>query len=107
MSRSFTGWLALAALLALPASIAQAAPGVSRTLAASCAGCHGTQGQGAGAMPALAGLPQDHLAALLRQFRAGQRPASVMHQLAKGYSDDEVEHLAAHFARLPARPSAR
>jgi cytochrome c553 len=90
---------ALAAVAVCPKPALAAEP--SRTLAASCAGCHGTLGQGAGAMPAIAGLPERHLSDALRQFRAGERPATVMQQLARGYSDEEIQHLAAHFARLP------
>jgi len=95
-----------AAMLMLAAARADAAPAAapSRMLAASCSGCHGTHGQGGGAMPALAGLPADHLGALLRAFRDGARPSSVMHQLARGYTDEEIAALAAHFAGLP-RPA--
>jgi cytochrome c553 len=94
------GLAASLALLTSCAALAQQPPPNNRTLAASCSGCHGPQGQGAQAMPAIAGLPREHLAAALRAFRAGQRPATVMHQLAKGYSDDEIARLAEHFAAL-------
>jgi cytochrome c553 len=101
MKRSPLMAAALAGALGSAAAQTVTVPPTHRTLVASCAGCHGTHGQGAGAMPALAGLPADHLATALRGFRDGKRPASVMHQLAKGYADDEIAPLAAHFARLP------
>lgn len=84
-----------------------AAPQQPRTLAATCAACHGTDGaavQG-GAMVALAGYPKEALVAQMRAFRDGSRSATVMHQIAKGYSDSQIEVLAAYFAaRSAGRP---
>lgn len=74
-----------------------------RNLAAGCAICHGTQGKPAPGAPLipLAGLPRDHIATQMRAFREGQRPATVMHQIAKGYSDAQIEAIAAWFAAQP------
>lgn len=74
-----------------------------RNLAAGCAICHGTQGKPAPGAPLipLAGLPRDHIATQMRAFRDGQRPATVMHQIAKGYSDAQIEAIAAWFASQP------
>jgi cytochrome c553 len=71
-----------------------------RNLAAACAICHGTQGKPAPDAPLipLAGLPQDHIASQMRAFRDGKRPATVMHQIAKGYSDAQIDAMAAWFA---------
>jgi cytochrome c553 len=72
-----------------------------RNLAAACAICHGTEGRSAAADSALiplAGLPRDHIATQMRAFRDGKRPATVMHQIAKGYSDPQIDALAAWFA---------
>jgi cytochrome c553 len=69
-------------------------------LAATCANCHGTQGravQGA-TVPALAGVQQTYFVEQMKAFKSGARQATVMHQLAKGYSDAQVEQLAAYFA---------
>jgi len=71
-----------------------------RNLAAGCAICHGTQGKpapGAAVIP-LAGLPREHIASQMRAFRDGQRPATVMHQIAKGYTDAQIDAMAAWFA---------
>ena len=89
--------LAAAALLALPAHAQDTG---ARNLAAACAICHGTQGKPAPDAPLipLAGLPQDHIATQMRAFRDGKRPASVMHQIAKGYTDAQIDALAAWFA---------
>ena len=72
----------------------------SRALAATCANCHGTGGRAVdnASVPGLAGLPASYLADQMRAFKAGTRPATVMHQLAKGYSDAQIDQLAAYFA---------
>ena len=71
-------------------------------LAANCANCHGTTGKSVGAMPSLAGQNKEYIALQMRAFRDGQRPATIMHQLSKGYSDAQIDAIAAHFARQPA-----
>lgn len=71
-------------------------------LAANCANCHGTAGRTIGAMPSLAGLKKDYIAEQMRAFRDGKRPATIMHQLAKGYSDAQIDAVADHFSRQPA-----
>ena len=88
--------LAAATLAAFPA-VAQDVQG--RNLAASCAICHGTDGRAVtkDVIP-LAGLPKDHIATQMKAFRDGSRPATVMHQIAKGYNDQQIESLAAWFA---------
>ena len=90
---AFVGALCLA-----PAALAQDAD--ARNLAAGCAICHGTQGKPAPNAPLipLAGLPRDHIATQMRAFRDGQRPATVMHQIAKGYTDAEIEAIAGWYA---------
>jgi sulfide dehydrogenase cytochrome subunit len=82
-------------------SIATAAePNVTgQRLAATCAACHGTSGTAAGgALPALAGQPKDALVSIMKAFSAGTRPATIMHQIAKGYSEEQIELLAAYFS---------
>jgi cytochrome subunit of sulfide dehydrogenase len=71
-----------------------------RALAATCANCHGTQGQAVpnAAVPGLAGLPASYIIEQMKAFKAGTRPATVMHQLSKGYSDAQVESIAAYYA---------
>lgn len=71
-----------------------------RSLAATCANCHGTNGkaQDGSAVVSLAGLPKDYIVAQMKAFKDGSRPATVMHQLAKGYSDAQIEQIAGYFA---------
>ena len=75
-------------------------------LAATCTGCHGTDGRTVGdAIPPLAGQPKQALLASLMAFKAGERNATVMTQLAKGYSDADLERIAAFFAAQGAKPA--
>lgn len=66
-----------------------------RTLTASCAGCHGTGGKGVPPMPPLAGLEKSYIVQQMQDFKSGKRPATIMHQLAKGYSDEQIDAIAA------------
>ena len=43
-------------------------------------------------------MPRDYLIRQLQDFKSGKRPATVMHQIAKGYSDPQIDALAAWFA---------
>lgn len=70
----------------------------ARGLAAGCSGCHGTDGAATADPPPLAGRSRDELARLLRDFKSGARPGTLMPQLAKGYTDAEIDALAAWFA---------
>ena len=71
-----------------------------RSMAASCAGCHGTAGIAQPGMESLAGQPKDELLKKMMDFKTGKKPATIMHQLSKGYSDQQIEELAGYFAAL-------
>ena len=79
---------------------ANLSPAGVRGLAANCAACHGTDGHTAPGSPItpLAGRPKEDIVQLMSQFKNGQKPATLMHQIAKGYSEAEIEALAAYFA---------
>ena len=70
-----------------------------RVLASNCANCHGVDGRSAGGMPTLAGYQRDAMITTMQAFRSGQRSATIMHQLAKGYTDEQLVLLAEHFSR--------
>lgn len=61
--------------------------------ALSCSGCHGPPGAG-GPLPSLAGRPAEDIVAALMQFRSGERAATVMDRIAKGFTDDEIHAIA-------------
>ena len=99
--RSFAAAAALA--LAAPWCAAQDA-NLARNLAATCANCHGTNGQARSDMRPLAGVPAEKILALLADFRSGAQPATIMHQIAKGYTDEQLRLIAGYFAaQSPAR----
>ncbi len=89
--------LFLAAVLSAAAAQAQEPRG--RSIAATCANCHGTDGHSVTSeVVSLAGLPAEQIAQRMREFRDGKRPATVMHQLAKGYTDAQIDAVAGYLA---------
>lgn len=65
----------------------------------NCFNCHGTEGAAQSAIPAIAGRDRAFLLEALKGFKAGTRQATIMHQLAKGYTDEELSRLADYFSR--------
>jgi cytochrome subunit of sulfide dehydrogenase len=86
------------ALLVVPAAVLARDRPVARDLAAACANCHGTDGASVQGMPYLAGQSRAYLIERMHEFKAGKRPATVMHQIARGYTDDQIEALADYFS---------
>jgi cytochrome subunit of sulfide dehydrogenase len=89
-----------AALLAaaLPAFAQNADPNVARSLAATCSNCHGTGGVSQGVTSSLAGRDKAEIVGKMQDFKTGKTPATIMHQLAKGYTDAQIEQIAGWFA---------
>lgn len=71
---------------------------LSRNLAATCANCHGTDGLARGDMKPLAGMSADKMLALLADYRSGAQPATIMHQIVKGYTEPQLKLIAGYFA---------
>jgi cytochrome c553 len=95
--------LALALAAVAPAHAQAPDPNLGRNLAATCANCHGTSGASLGTVPSLAGQPRQDIVAKMKDFKAGTRQATIMHQLAKGYTDEQIELAAAYLAAQPAK----
>lgn len=85
-------------LLGAAALGAQAQPSQVRVWAAACANCHGTDGRAQSGMEALAGKDKDEMLQKLLDFKSGRKPATIMHQLSKGYSDEQLKEIVAYFA---------
>jgi sulfide dehydrogenase cytochrome subunit len=66
--------------------------------AASCSGCHATNPRVETPIPPLTGRPAADTAAAMLAFKAGQRPGTIMDRLAKGFSDEEIQAIAAWYA---------
>ena len=94
--------MAVGALAAITgSSFAQAMdPLQLRSLAASCANCHGTAGIAEPGNESLAGVKKDELLKKMMDFKTGKKPATTMHQLAKGYTDEQLVALAGYFSAL-------
>ena len=87
-------------LLAQPSAHAQDAA-LARNLAATCANCHGTQGHARGDMKVLAGLSAERIVAAVSDYRNGTLPSTIMQQIAKGYTDEQVRMIAGYFVAQP------
>ncbi len=107
-------WFTVAVTAALLASAAHAQspsphphPNAGRALAATCFTCHGTDGRSVGGVPpSLAGMNRDVMVQQMKDFRDGKRPATIMHQHAKGYTDAQFVLIADYFASVSSTPSA-
>ena len=67
-----------------------------RGLAATCANCHGTDGQGVvgTGMPIINHLSSAELLKKMTDYKSGAVTGTIMHQLAKGYTDEQLQTIA-------------
>ena len=78
-------------------SMAQSANDLyNRGLAATCANCHGTNAKGVldGGMPLINNLTSQQMLAALMAYKSGAREGTIMPQLAKGYTDEQLKTIA-------------
>lgn len=81
---------------AVPRILAQQPdPDPGRNLAAACATCHAST-TGTSGIPSLAGKDPSEILRIMQDFRSGKRQATVMHQLARGYTDEQVRAIAGY-----------
>lgn len=71
----------------------------TRTIASTCLTCHGA-GTGKSPIPSLTGIDKTYFVTQMKAFKSGQRPASVMHRHAAGYTDQEFEKMGEYFAAM-------
>ncbi len=91
----------LGSVLLLGSSAVMAAPSASM-LANTCAGCHGTNGASVGpASPTIAGKSAEYLKEVMASYKSGDRHATIMNRIAKGYTDEEIALMADYYAALP------
>ena len=84
--------LACTLMQAGAADAADAPPGAS-----SCSGCHAASKTVDTAVPTLSGRKPAELVIAMREFKSGARPGTVMGRIAKGFSEPEIEAIAAWF----------
>ena len=87
-------------LLCVGPALAQEPAVIARSLAATCANCHGTDGRtvDGSAIPSLVGMPKDYMVLQLKAFKEGTRPATVMHQITKGLTEEQVNTIATYYS---------
>ncbi|TXH70568.1 MAG: cytochrome c [Thiothrix sp.] len=98
--------LVLSACLMLSLSPTQAADDIKITreslLTQPCFACHGAHGTSVGApIPSLLGQTEEQLYTSLLAFKKGERPATLMNRIAKGYSDEDLKLIAKYIATQP------
>ncbi|UQB42349.1 cytochrome c4 [Thiomicrospira microaerophila] len=94
-------WMGVVLAGGLMASgMAQAEFDRSTMLANTCVGCHGINGISDGpAIPSIGGMSEEYFINSMKEFRAGERPNTIMTRLAKGYTDQDIEDMAKYFAK--------
>jgi len=95
-----SGALAVAAIAVAVSNLAfaQVDSNRARNLAATCTSCHGTNGLSQGEIKSLAAVPKADIVSKLQGFKSGREPGTVMPQLAKGYTDEQIDLIAGWFA---------
>lgn len=89
----------LVALAVLCASTgAASAIDVAPAGAAACSGCHPASRAVETPFTRLTGRNPAEVLTAMQEFRSGQRPATVMDRIAKGFTDDEIKAIAAWYA---------
>ena len=66
--------------------------------AASCTGCHPASARVSSPVPRLVGHDRAAIVKAMQDFRSGQRAGTVMDRIAKGFTDDEIQAIAAWYA---------
>jgi sulfide dehydrogenase cytochrome subunit len=69
-------------------------PAAVKNMVSNCFSCHGTDGRSAGSIPSLTGINAQQALLVLKGFKSGALPATVMTRHAKGYTDAELEAIA-------------
>ena len=65
-------------------------------LAATCANCHGTNGNGVvgASIPFINTFTSEHMLTQLQAYKNGSREGTIMPQLTKGYTDEQLQTIA-------------
>lgn len=91
--------ISLAFITAPSITLAEGNGSVGKDKAASCAGCHGEDGNSMVAtFPKLAGQHPGYIVKQLEAFKNGDRNAPMMAPLAMGLDADSIEDIAAYYA---------
>ncbi len=101
MPRAKARWLLRAALLLTLAAAPALAAAPPPPGATACSGCHAQPARAGAAIPGLQGRPAAEVAAALLAFRRGEREATLMDRIARGFSEAELQAIAAWVVAPP------
>ena len=93
MRAALAAAIGIASIAAATVACAEAPAG-----AAACTGCHPASTRVPSPVPRLAGLDRAAIVRAMQDFRSGQRLATVMDRIAKGFTDEEIQAIAAWYA---------
>jgi cytochrome c553 len=93
MRRALAAAVGIASIAA--AVVARAEPPAG---AAACSGCHPASTRVTSPVPRLAGLDRAAIVRAMQDFRSGARTGTVMDRIAKGFTDAEIQAIAAWYA---------
>lgn len=102
--------ISLALALSAGDTFAQGSTSAGKSKSASCAGCHGEDGNSAmPGFPKLAGQHPGYLVKQLQAFKSGARKAPMMAPLAMGLDDQAIEEISAYYAsnRISGNPAPK
>ena len=66
--------------------------------AAACSGCHPSSSRVTSPVVRLAGRDRAEIIKAMQDFRSGARAGTVMDRIAKGFTDPEIQAIAAWYA---------
>lgn len=108
MSHTTPKFLAALALLGGGLALSTHAPAGSPAATAAadvCAGCHGADGNSvATTFPKLAGQQKKYLLKEMKDYKSGKRVSEIMAPFMVTLSDDDLEELAAYYAKQKPAP---
>jgi cytochrome c553 len=92
------GWVATVVLASVVLASVVFAAGEAPAGAAACSGCHAGSARVVTPVPRIIGLDRAAIVKAMQEFRSGQRAATVMDRIAKGFTDEEIQAIAAWYA---------
>jgi sulfide dehydrogenase cytochrome subunit len=75
-------------------------PASAANMASNCFACHGPNGVSPGTIPSLHTLTAGNITDMLKAFKNGERPSTVMGRHAKGYTNTEIGAISNYIAGL-------
>lgn len=93
MARAWAAAIGIVSIAAATVAGADPPPG-----AASCTGCHPTSTRVTSPVLRLHGMERTAIIRAMQDFRAGTRTGTVMDRIARGFTDEEIQAIAAWYA---------